>query len=88
MWAGKPTVDARSLPAMLWQLLTQDEGDSLPYCCFGCHRCTAGQHGMDGAARCDPAQVHQPDRDLHPAADSGADLRGVFFASPLFIERV
>ncbi|WP_369782278.1 glycosyltransferase family 39 protein [Pseudomonas sp. WC2401] len=30
----EPTVDARSLPAMLWQLLTQDEGDSLPWPLF------------------------------------------------------
>lgn len=30
----EPAVDARSLPAMLWQLLTQDEGDSLPWPLF------------------------------------------------------
>ena len=30
----EPAVDARSLPAMLWQLLTQDEGDNLPWPVF------------------------------------------------------
>ena len=30
----EPAVDARSLPAMTWQLLTQDEGDNLPWPLF------------------------------------------------------
>lgn len=30
----EPPVDARSLPAMVWQLLTQDEGDTLPWPVF------------------------------------------------------
>jgi len=30
----EPPVDARSLPSMIWQLLTQDEGDKLPWPVF------------------------------------------------------